>query len=206
KRVSKDDRPTLVSNLGRLIHQMEPDDRMDLAARVLETKWPKRKRYIRFPDESPDLPARYAASGLDFARIIHQIVGEKARKGLDRTQATIETVYGVLKGTSFRRPSRFQISEGIEGGDAEFFVSEMEKVLNKLADDTDLPEYFQLVSKYPVYPNKEWTTLSSTLELNAKLAPNDLYKWDWYTDEEELQDWIPWWAPSRLLKKTGSLD
>src|SRR5262249_55668795 len=116
KRVSKDDRPTLVSNLGRLIHQMEPDDRMDLAARVLETKWPKRKRYIRFPDESPDLPARYAASGLDFARIIHQIVGEKARKGLDRTQATIETVYGVLKGTSFRRPSRFQISEGIEGG------------------------------------------------------------------------------------------
>jgi hypothetical protein len=37
------------------------------------------------------------------------------------------------------------------------------------------------------------------LELKSGEASNDLYRWDWYTDEEELQDWIPWWAPRCVI-------
>jgi hypothetical protein len=202
KRILQDDRSILVGNLGRLIDDMNVENRMELAAKILDTKWPKRKRYVRFPDEVPDPSTPYAASGLDFASIIQGIVDKKVSQGVDLTHATIETVNSALKRTSFRSPSPFQMPEGIDERDAAFFMSEMEKVFEKLAHEADLTGYFELISKFPIYPDREWTTQSSSLELNAKFAPNDLYLWHWYTEEDQfdqLHDWIPWWAPRCVI-------
>jgi hypothetical protein len=192
----KGDQPILVGNIGHLIDRLEPKNPKGLAQRILlPDHWPKRKRYIRLPNEDHNQSGRYAASGGTFAGIIDRLVDEKVRKGFDRTQATIETVYDALKGTSFRPRSRFQMLEG--GGDAAFLVKAMEDVLDKLAQDADLAEYFELVSKYPIYPPT--LSIHPALALQADREPNDLYKWDVLLDEEELENWIPWWAPQCVI-------
>jgi hypothetical protein len=198
KRLAKEDQSLLVSNLGRLVVQLEPKNQMELAHKILQSDyWPKRKRYIRFPDEVFSSSARYAASGGTFAGLIQRIVDEKVRKGFGRAQATIETVNGALKGTSFRNSSRFQMPEG--AGDAAFLVKAMEKVVDTLAQAADLADYFELVSKYPIYPQWSPGRTRPPLALNATREPNDLYRWDVLLDEEELENWIPWWAPQCLI-------
>src|SRR6516162_9317954 len=63
KRLKDHDRRMLVSNLGGLVDQLEPKSRMALAQRILlPANWPKRMRYIRFPNENSDQSARYASS------------------------------------------------------------------------------------------------------------------------------------------------
>jgi hypothetical protein len=198
KRIAKDDQPVLVSNLGRLIDQLGPKNRMEIAQKILQSDyWPKRKRYIRFPNEAFSPSARYAASGGTFAGLIQRIVDEKTRMGFGRAQATTETVYGALRGTSFRRSPRFQMAEG--AGDVAFLVKAMEKVVNTLAQAADLAEYFELVSKYPIYPQWSLGRARLPLALHATREPNDLYRWDVLLEEEELENWIPWWAPRCLI-------
>jgi hypothetical protein len=53
---------------------------MEVAQKILQPDhWPKRKRYIRFPNEAFSPSARYSASGGTFAGFIQRIVDEKAR-------------------------------------------------------------------------------------------------------------------------------
>lgn len=155
-------------------------------------------RYVRFPDDASNAP--YAASAGDFAGIIDQLIEKKVGSDRDRAQATFETVYQVFKGTSFLPPSRFQMAEG-EQDDAAVLIKEMEKVFEKLAQEVDLAEHFKRVSKHPIYPNCAYYESSNSLALDAKCNPNDIYHWDWLTDEDEfdLQNCIPWWAPRCVI-------
>jgi hypothetical protein len=202
KRMAEGDRPVLARNLGRLVAEIDPGNAMAVAKRILDSEWPKRKRYIRFPKDAFDPSARYAASGGTFARLIRQLVEEKVRKGFTRAQAMSELVHGALKGTSFRAPSPFQMTEGAD--DAAILVERMERVLDKLAQEADLVEYFKLVSKYPIHPlslrlSSHYRS-SRSLELSAGEEPNDLYDWDSLLDEEyEFQSWLPWWAPKCVI-------
>ena len=50
-----------------------------------------------------------------------------------------------------------------------------------------------MVSKYPIYPDDK----SRLLALDASSEPNDLHRWDDYINE--LQNWIPWWAPKCVI-------
>jgi hypothetical protein len=105
--VHHDDQPTLVANLGQLVNALEPENPRGLAKSILlPDHRGKRKRYIRLPSDKHNQSDRFAASGGTFAGIIDRLIDAKVRKGFDRTQAKIETVYGVLKGTSFRRSLR----------------------------------------------------------------------------------------------------
>jgi hypothetical protein len=202
KRLPKDDQEILVGNLGRLVARFEPNNRMLLAERILlPDHWPKRKRYVRFPDEIVRTSVRHAASGGTFAGIIDRLIDEQVRKGLDRPLATIETVRGALKGTSFHQPTRFQIESGVDDGDAAYLLWAIEKAFEKLAQEVDVAEHFDLVSKYPIYPDCPWHSSSSSLKLVPKYDPADIYDWDWLTDDDEicLQRVIPWWAPRCLI-------
>ena len=199
KRVDKNDQPILVGNLGLIVAQLEPKHPLSLAEKILEqNEWQKRKRYILFPEDTPDPLARYAATGGVFARLIDRLIEETANlKGFSNAQAKIEIVFQTLKGTSFRRPSRFQMANGED--DAAFLVKGLKKVLDVFADEVDLAQYFDLVSKYPIYPAEADLRSSLLLELKVKGGPNNLYVWDDYLDEDELDHWIPWWAPKCVI-------
>ncbi len=200
KRLDKADQSALVGNLGRMIVQLDAKNPKVIAKNILHpNQWEKRTRYIRWPGEVAGRSARHAASGGDFARIIEQLIDQKVSRRFDHDQAKIQTVRDALKGTSFQPPSRFQMPTGDDDADTAYLVVEMEKVLDKLARDADLTEHFKLVSKHPIYPNHPYYTWSRSLELKSDLEPNSLYTWDWYTDDDELHDWIPWWAPKCVI-------
>lgn len=200
-RVPKEDQSKIVRNLGRIVAQIEPKDPMGFAKRVLgEDLFEKRKRYILFAGEQP--ADRYHATGKTFARFIDDLIKERIRRGFADTQAKIETIRDVLKGTSFRPWSRFEMQEN--GEDAAFFVDAVGKVLNRLVQECDLQEYFDRVSKYPVYDNStdrngKWNA-RELLYFHPNKAPNDLYEWNnFLEDEDEIQNWIPWWAPKCIV-------
>lgn len=199
KRIAKKDQPVLVSNLGRLITQLEPKNPLSIAEKILQhNEWPKRKRYILFPNDTSDALTRYAASGGTFARLIGRLIEETASlRGISRVQSKIEIVYQTLKGTSFRRPSRFQMTNGED--DAAFFIKSLERVLDSFAEEVDLSQYFELVSKYPLYPAGSFSR-SQLLELEIeRQQPNNLYEWDDFWNEDDLENWIPWWAPKCVI-------
>jgi hypothetical protein len=198
KRILPDDQSILASNLGREIATLEREAPMRLAKTILlDTNWSKRKRYVRFPNEGADSRRRYAASGGALAGIIDRLINEKIRRGISRSHALIETVNGVLKGTSFRPPSRFQMRNDLED-DGVYFVNKLTKILDKLAQDAGLREYFDLVSRFHIYPIRDLSE-SQQLRLDARYEPNDLYEWDLPLDDDEIQTWVPWWAPKCII-------
>jgi hypothetical protein len=200
-RIHKDDRPVVARNLGRLIIEIEPDSPKLLAKKILETSWQKRKRYIRFPNDPVGASVFYAASGLDFAGIIKGVAKERIKRGLDRNQAMVATIYDALKDTSFRRPSRFQIRDDFDEDDAAYLITTMKCVFDKLAQELELAEHFGRVSKYPIYPDCPYSESSTVLALDEKYTGNDIYDWDCWTDEDdfEIQKRIPWWAPRCVI-------
>jgi hypothetical protein len=199
-RIPAGDRPVLARNLGRLIERLELTARLKTAEKVLDTCWPKRKRYVRFADEDAKPSSHYAASGPTFAGIIERLKKEKERKGFDSTQVKIEVVLEALKGTSFRPASRFRTNESV--GDAAILATSMQKVCESLARQVDLDEYFQTVSKFPIYPvnpaSPNWPS-GGVLEFVSERDPNRLYKWDQFVDDDQIQTWIPWWAPKCVI-------
>jgi hypothetical protein len=201
-RLKREDRAILARNLGRVLLEMEPDSPKRLAKKVLQSSsWQKRKRYVRLPDDPVGPSVSYAASGLDFAGIIERLAAEKARRGIDRGQAVASTVYDILKDSSFRRPSRFQIGEGSYENEGALLVGAMKRVFDKLAQDVELAKHFERVSKYSIHPDCPWWQTSNSLALDSKYNGNDIYDWDWLTDDDEidLQSPIPWWAPRCLI-------
>jgi hypothetical protein len=197
RRLAVPDRQFLAANLGRLIMDIERSNPKLLAKKILGEHWEKRMRYVRFPDDTSD--ARYAASGAHFAGLIDELIKERVNKGLDPAQATKEIVYGALKRTSFLPPSRSLMPEGGKG-EVPYLVGAMEQVVDKLAQDTDLAEHFDRVSKHPIYPDCPYYEGSNTLKVDLKYHPNDIYEWDWITDDNEIDlHSLPWWAPKCLI-------
>jgi hypothetical protein len=200
KRLAKADQSALVTNLGRLIELFDPENAKSIVRRILETnEWEKRKRYIRFANDPISRVARHAASGGSFARIIDRLIDVRVCENIDRNQAKIEIVRKALKRTSFLPPSSFQMPEGKDDAEAAQFAADMKKVTDKLAEEADLADFFTLVSKHPIYPSEAWYQWTNSLELNSKHEPNHVYEWGWEADEDEIQDWIPWWAPRCLI-------
>jgi hypothetical protein len=84
KRLLKPDQSAIVGNLGRLIVGFGFADRKEIALSVMEkNEHDKRKRYIRFPNESVGPQARYAASGGSFARIVEGLIQWQAGKSVN---------------------------------------------------------------------------------------------------------------------------
>lgn len=196
-RIPKEDREPLVSNLGQLANAADPRDPMGIARDILlPDQWPKRRRYILLPKDVPESGARLAASGSAFAGIIRRLIDAKTRQGVDHARVMKDIVYGALKKTSFLPPPRFQMPKSEH--DVAYFTTEIEKVVNNFAQAADLVEYFELVAKHPIYA--DWSsTERPPLTLNPSYDPNDLYRWDVSLREEELENWIPWWAPRCLI-------
>ena len=201
KRLKKADRPTLVSNLGRVIVQIDAANAKAIIKDILEEKWEKRTRYVRLPNEPVDPAARYAASGGHFARIIDRLIDVRVRQNIDGAQAKSEIVRGALKRTSFLPSSPFHMPEGKDDAEVAAFAADMSKVFDKLADEADLADFIALVSKHPIYPNDAWYQWTNSLELKPNIEPNHVYKWGWDGDgdDDEFQLWIPWWAPRCLI-------
>jgi hypothetical protein len=200
-RIPQNDRAIVARNLGRLVVEIEPDSPKILVKKILQSSWQKRKRYIRLPNDPVCGASLFAASGLEFAGIIERLAEERIRRGFDRTQAIVATVYDALKETSFRRPSRFQIHDDFHEDDAALLIRAMKQVFDKFAREVELAEHFELVSKYPVFPNCPYYESSNVLAMDGKYVGNDIYHWDWMTDEDELdlQCHIPWWAPRCVI-------
>jgi hypothetical protein len=201
KRLTKADQLALVSNLGHLIIQFDAQNSKATVKRILESnEWEKRKRYIRFPNEATSHLGRYAGSGGAFARIIERLIEVKVNGDVGRDQARSDTTRKALRGTSFLPPSPFRMPEGIDDADATQFATDMNKVLERLAEETDLAEFLALVSKHPIYPETAaWHAWNNSLRLQSELDPNPIYKWGWDTDEDEFEEWIPWWAPKCVI-------
>jgi hypothetical protein len=203
KRISPSDRPLLARNLGRMIIQIDPEHKMEIAERILQSDyWQKRKRYIRFSNEDFAEPPQYAASGGAFAGIVQRLIEEKVRKGYERGRATIDTVHLATKGTLFRRSSRlrlFEASPTVEyTRDSEYLAGQLEKVVETLAEEAELAEYFELVSKYPIRPSDSFQS-PERLTLRNNAGPNDLYSWIEWADAEESDGWVPWWSPKCVI-------
>ena len=187
KRVLKNDQVILVGNLGQLIDRFRAQEPKRSCCRGSSCRPTGRSGSATFVSQTRIRLSfdRYAASGGTFAGIIDRLVDEKVRKGFDHTQAMIETVYGALKGTAFRRPSPVSVYlKVVDDSDAAYFVRAMEKVFERLSQEADLAEHFELVSKYPIYPRD---IFSCSLELKADMKPNDLYDWDGSLDEYEFR-------------------
>ena len=210
-RLAKNDRAAIARNLGRMVFQLQPQNRDEAAKRILgDVYWPKRKRYIRFSSDSSKRAARYAASGSTFARIAQQIIEEKRSKGADHDQAMVETINAALKGTSLQPSKRFKVvehSDSAEGErDAAFIVKSLEKISTTLANEADLPDYFDLISKHPIYPipidfaaKREQRRL---LKLDFGVGWCKPHNWNSFVpddDDDELMPWLPWWAPKSVV-------
>ena len=196
KRLSKPDQSAIVGNLGRLIVDLSSTDRNDIAQSVLEkNEYDKRKRYIRFPNESVGPRTRYAASGGSFARILDGLIQLLAIKGFAQDQGKVDVVRKALRGTSFLPTPSFRLPGNKDHAEAVQFGSDMRKVFDKLAEETDLADFFALLSKHPIFPTGAWYQWNNSLEMAADHDPNQIPISDWSPDEEELQDSIPWWAP-----------
>ena len=200
KRLVKTDQEALVRNLGSLIDQFNSQNRMAVAKKILQdNEWEKRRRYIRFPDEAIRRSSRQAGSGGAFARIIENLVTVKVTADLDRDQVSSETIRKALRGTSFLTPSPFRVPEGIADADAALFAAYLRRVFEKLAEETELTDFLALVSKHPVFPTEAWYQWTNSLRIEPELDPNHVYGWGWDSDEDDFDEWIPWWAPKCVI-------
>jgi hypothetical protein len=200
KRLKKADQATLVGNLGRLIREFDGENAKTIAKNILhENQWEKRKRYVRFPDEAVGRSAGQAASGGAFAGIIERLIDLFVSRNMDRNQVRTDIVHKVLQRTSLRPPSSFRMAEGADEADAARLVADMSRVCEMLADEADLAEFFALVSKHPIYPPGPWYQWANSLELNSEEEPNHIDAWGWDTDEDEIREWVPWWAPKCVI-------
>ncbi len=202
KRLSKTDQATLVGNLGQLISEVGHGERMAIALALLEkNEYEKRKRYIRFPDENVGQQARYAASGGSFARIVDRLIQWRAEKDGGQDQAKVDYVRKIFRGTSFLPPSPFRLRGHTDRAEAIQFEADMRKVFDKLAEEADLTDFFALLSKYPIFPSEAWYQWTDSLQIVADHDPNTIPMSDWDPEEEddELRDYIPWWAPKCIV-------
>lgn len=196
KRLSKPDQSAIVGNLGRLIVDLSSTDRNEIVQSVLEkNEYDKRKRYIRFPNESVGTEARYAASGGSFARILDGLIQWLAVKGFAQDQSKVDVVRKALRGTSFLPTPPFRLPGNRDHAEAVQFASDMHRVFDKLAEETDLADFFALLSKHPIFPTGAWYAWNNSLEMAADHDPNQIPNSDWDPEEDELHDSIPWWAP-----------
>lgn len=200
KRLEKQDQAILVENLGQLIALFYPDDPKAVARSLLkDNEREKRKRYIRIPGEHVGPLTRNAASGGSFASIIDKLVDLRASAGVSREQAMSEIVRKVLVRTSFRPPVPFRMFGNTNKADVDRFAADMKAMSDRLADDTDLAEFFALLAKHPIFPDGPWYRWNHALELTPDHEPNSLYDWGWDMDEYEISEGIPWWAPRCLI-------
>jgi hypothetical protein len=200
KRLAKADQRTLIANIGAMVAGVDAENAKSIAKRILEpNEWEKRKRYIRFPHEAEVTQRPNAASGGAFARIIERLVDVRARPGVELLHTKYETVRKALKGTSFLPPSPFRMPEGIEQGDIAPFVNSMDKVFRRLAEQSDLAEFLTLLSKHPIFPIDAWFQWTRELHFCPELEPLELHKWGWDSDDDDFQEWVPWWAPKCVI-------
>ena len=200
KRLSKHDQSAIVGNLGRLIVDINYTDRMVIALSVLEeNEYDKRKRYIRFPNESMGRHARCAASGGSFARIVDRLIQQRSGPNFSDEQARIDTVRKALKGTTFLPPSQFELSGGKTDTEAAQFAADMQKVFNKLANEANLTDFFALLKKHPIFPSHAWYQWNNRLTITLEHDPNQIPMLDWDPHDEELEDYVPWWAPRCVI-------
>jgi hypothetical protein len=200
KRLVKTDQEALVRNLGSLIDQFDSRNRRAVAKKILQNnEWEKRTRYIQFPNEVTSRFNRQAGSGGAFARIIENLVDVKVTANLDRDQVRSETIRKALRGTSFLTPSPFRVPEGTADADAALFAAYLSKVFEKLAEQTELADFLALVSKHRVFPTEAWYQWTNSLHIKLESDPNHLYKWGWDSDEDDFDEWIPWWAPKCVI-------
>jgi hypothetical protein len=199
RRLLKSDQETLVDNIGRLIAQQFPGIEKDVVRQVLEAnEYEKRKRYIRLPDEKVSQFARFAASGGSFARIMRRLIELRTSNGSSVDQAKVEIVKKALAKTSFLPPAPFQMPDNVDDEEIAQFATDMNIVANKLADEGQLADFFSIVSKHPIFPTDAWYQWNNSLELLPNLDPNHLHAWV-EDDQDELQVYIPWWAPKCLI-------
>jgi hypothetical protein len=83
--------------------------------------------------------------------------------------------------------------------DAAQFAADMQAMSDRLADETELAEFLALLAKHPIFPDAAWYQWTHKLELKADHEPNSIHEWGWDTDEYELDEWIPWWAPRCIV-------
>jgi hypothetical protein len=200
KRLDKTDQAILVDNLGQLIVKFYPDNAKAIARNLLEdNEREKRKRYIRIPGERVGASTRHAASGGSFARIIERLIALRVSEHVNRDRAKGEIVRKALSRTSFRPPAPFRMPANPNEADVVQFAADMQAISDRLADETDLAEFLALLAKHPIFPNQAWYQWTHALELNTNHEPNSIYDWGWDTDEYEISEWIPWWAPRCLI-------
>ena len=200
RRLGKTDQGMLVDNLGQLIMHFFPENAKAMARRLLEdNEREKRKRYIRIPGERVGALTRHAASGGSFARIIERLIALRVSEQMSRDRAKGEIVRKALSRTSFRPPAPFRMPANPSEADVAQFATDMQAISNRLADEIDLAEFFALLAKHPVFPDRAWFQWTNALELKADHEPNSIYDWGWDTDEYETSEWIPWWAPRCLI-------
>lgn len=203
-RIPNADRPTLVRNLGRLVEGIEPAKPLEVAARILKLNvYQKRKRYLRFSNESSDPSPDYAAAGSEFAAILDGLIDEQVRRGANAIQARITSVFRALKGTSFRPRYRFQTASN-DAEDAVEFSKAVERVMANHAEEADLGEYFELVSKYSLEPagnrlEPDSSPSNRYLCLRADGEPNYLHRWERLLEDDDPPHYVPWWAPKCVI-------
>jgi hypothetical protein len=64
--------------------------------------------------------------------------------------------------------------EGIDDIDAAQFAADMNKVFDKLAEESDLAEFLALVSKHPIFPPGGWYNWNNSLQLEPELDYNHI--------------------------------
>lgn len=162
-RLEVTDRKVLARNLGRAIERRHREERKQVCGRLFRelygedgglSREKKRKRYIRFDDESLDDHEKgneYAANGPEFLRLIDGLAGL-----LEPDSAVVmareQMLLRVCDGAAFSGSARPRLHQ--DQGSWQAFQSTMAALLDRMARKTDLIEYLSEVQHYDIrtYP------------------------------------------------------
>lgn len=158
-RLDPADRKVISRNLGRSIERKENLNRRKICSQLFrtlysaqgaESKYKKRKRYIRFDGEALEDSSsteEYAASGPEFLRLIEGLASIMDAN-LPSDQAKDQMLLSVCNGTSLYGPERPRLVEA-RNLPQKFRVT-IDAVIDRIVRETDIVSYFDEIRDYNI--------------------------------------------------------
>lgn len=181
-RIPLEDRPVLAKNLGKLAEMLNLTNPLKGARRMFEqsaqSKWDKRKRLLRLPDEKPSDPADhnvYEGSG-QFYVLLAKEAGRLLSTSDDPRairRSIRQALRHLMSGTSFL-PRHLPASPG-EADVVELLHRLSEIVSSKVLEHTPIRDLWRLLDRTPIeFVSLDEATRASLVEVVGRSGV-----WDW---------------------------
>lgn len=188
KRIHRDDRMRVASNLGQLVcdlardHAVPADKMLKQVWSVFDPKrdrWAKRLRYVRLPEDADHKSDELAGSWSDFKDLTRAIAGLRRPDGLSREDHENDVIMRCLEGTRHdpdpQRSQAIDMDAARSVGDlAGAFIARLEQAV------PGLRRYFEQLARYQLFhPRHDEETLRERfLATVPAMVASDYPVWD----------------------------